>query len=423
MTAQPTPVAERPNPVHRFAGVALAALDRLVDAPAWAMTVDEQAEALVELTRLQARVAELRLRVVAAADRNEIGAKEGATSTAAWLARHTRETRVRTNGDLRGALALDTSRFDVTRGAFAAGLLTEDQVWVILRAIQDLPVDEVTEEQRVLAQRHLVTLAAEHDAKRLRILARRIFEVLAPDEADRREGEALEREERRAREAARFAMRDNGDGTTSGWFKLPTLQAEMLGKAVQAFAAPRRTNPAAWLDAEGRKLPYAVLLGRAFAELVEHLPTDALPQAGGVAATIVITTELEKLRTALGAASLDTGGRLSASEARRLACNSGLIPAVLGSKSVPLDLGRTSRLHSQPQRTALTVRDGGCTAVGCDRPAAWCEVHHEVPWSEGGGTSVDGARMLCPHHHHLAHDSRYDMSRMSNGNVRFHKRT
>lgn len=409
--------------MHRFAGVALAALDRLVDAPAWAMTVDEQAEALVELTRLQARVAELRLRVVAAADRNEIGAKEGATSTAAWLARHTRETRVRTNGDLRGALALDTSRFEVTREAFAAGSLTEDQVWVILRAIQDLPADEVTEEQRVLAQRHLVTLAAEHDAKQLRILARRIFEVLAPDEADRREGEALEREERRARETARFAMRDNGDGTSSGWFKLPTLQAEMLGKAVQAFAAPRRTNPGAWLDAEGRRLPYAVLLGRAFAELVEHLPTDALPQAGGAAATIVITTELEKLRSALGAASLDTGGRLSASEARRLACNSGLIPAVLGSKSVPLDLGRTSRLHSQPQRTALTVRDGGCTAVGCDRPAAWCEVHHEVPWSEGGGTSVDGARMLCPHHHHLAHDSRYDMRRMPNGNVRFHKRT
>lgn len=422
MELQPTPVADRTNPVHRFAGAALSALDRVAGAPAWAMTLEEQAETLVELTRVQARLTELRWRVLAAADRNEIGAKDGSTSTAAWLSRQTLETRVRTNADLRGALALDDSRFAVIQEAFAAGALNEEQVWVIVRAIEDLPGEEVSEEQRAAAQRHLVEVAREHDAKQLRILARRIFEVLAPDEADKREAEALEREERRARVKSRFAMRDNGDGTSSGWFKLPTLQAEILSKAVQAFAAPRRKDPSAWRDDDGRKVSYARLLGEAFAELVEHLPTDALPQAGGAAATVVITLELEKLRAGLGAASLDTGGRVSASEARRLACNSGIIPAVLGSRSVPLDLGRTVRLHTQHQRTAMAIRDKGCTADGCDRPPAWCEAHHEEPWSEGGETSVERGRLLCPHHHRLAHDSRYDFRRMSSGQVRFHKR-
>ncbi len=423
MDITPTPLEDRANPLHGFAGRALAALDRIADAPAWAMTPEEQAEALVELQQVTARVTELRWRVLVAADRNEIGAKDGSTSTSAWLARRTRENRSRTNGDVRGARALDEPEFAPTRAAFAEGRLTEDQVWVIVRAIEDLSADEVDDEQRAVAQKHLIGLAAEHDAKTLRVLARRLFEVLAPDEADRREGEALAREERRAREKCRFSMRDNGDGTTSGWFKLPSAQADMLGKVVQALAAPRRQDPGAWLDSQGKKLPYPVLLGQAFADLVEHLPLDAMPQAGGTAATVVITMELEKLLKSVGAATLDTGCRISAGQVRRMTCNSGLIPAVLGTASVPLDLGRTARLHSSAQRTAMAIRDKGCTAEGCDRPPAWCEAHHELAWSEGGGTSVKDGRLLCPHHHHLAHDSRYDMRRLPDGKIRFARRT
>ena len=294
---------------------------------------------------------------------------------------------------------------------------------VIVQAIEDLPADEVTDEQREHAQRHLIALAQEHDAKRLRILGRRVYEVLAPETADQREGETLEREERRARQRCAFSMRDDGDGTVSGWFRLPTLQAEMLGKAVQAFAAPRRTDPSAWLDEDGKRVPYRVLLGQAFAELVEHLPTHGLPQAGGVAASVVVTVPLDTLLNRAGAAALDTGGRISAGEVRRLACNSGIIPAVLGSGSMPLDLGRTTRLHTSGQRTAMALRDRGCTARGCDRPAAWCEAHHEHPWSEGGGTSVREGRLLCPRHHHMAHDSAYDMRRLPDGKLRFARRT
>jgi hypothetical protein len=138
---------------------------------------------------------------------------------------------------------------------------------------------------------------------------------------------------------------------------------------------------------------------------------------------VVITVALDKLREGLGAASLDTGGRISAAEARRMACTAGLMPAVLGTRSTPLDLGRTSRLHNEPQRIAMGIRDKGCTSVGCDRPPGWCEAHHEVEWSEGGETSVEKGRLLCPHHHHLAHDSRYDMQRLPNGKVRFNRRT
>ncbi len=418
-----TPVEGRTNRVHRFAGRALADLDTIEDEPGRAMTKQEKAEALLELTRLNARVTELKWRVLADADRNEIGADEAATGTATWLANHTRETRAKTHRDLRGALLLDEPRHEPTRRAFAGGRLTEDQVWVILRAVEDLPADEVTDEDRVRAEEHLIALAAEHDAKQLRILAHRIFEVIAPEEADRREAEALEREERRALQTTRFSMHDNGDGTHSGSFKLPTLHAEMLGKALQAFAAPRRTDPASWVDAEGRKVGYPTRLGHAFCDLIEHLPHKRLPQAGGNTALLNITIDLDKLRRGVGAGVLDTGGRVSPGELRRLSCNAGIVPAVLGSASEVLDLGRTVRVHTRPQRTAIALRDNGCRAEGCDRPPAWCEAHHRNPWSQGGKTTVEDGLLLCPFHHRRVHDSRYRDQVLPTGKIRFTRRT
>ena len=169
---------------------------------------------------------------------------------------------------------------------------------MIIRAVEDLPAGEVSEEQRVTAQEHLVMLAAEHDAKPCGSWRDGCSRCL-PRRGGPREAEALEREERRARERTRFAMRDNGDGTSSGWFKLPTCRRRWARRCRRS--RPRRQDLGAWFDAEGKKL-YPVLLGQAFSDLIEHLPTDALPQAGGTAATVVITMELERLRQGLGAA-------------------------------------------------------------------------------------------------------------------------
>ncbi len=55
-------------------------------------------------------------------------------------------------------------------------------------------------------------------------------------------------------------------------------------------------------------------------EYVETRPSDSVPPAGGVPATVVVTMELESLLGDLKAASLDTDGRISAGEARQLAC-------------------------------------------------------------------------------------------------------
>jgi hypothetical protein len=435
------------------------------------MTTDEMAETLTELTACAARLAELRLRVLTTAERSTLAADAGQANTAAWLANATRVTRGEAHRDVDLALALDRPVLEPTRAALAAGEIGVDQARVIVHAVEDLDavaalpeareaaeaaeaaaaaatdqadsadqpsvaadcpdepsLDEISDEDRTKAQAHLLDLASVLDARRLRTAGRRVFEVLAPEQADAREGVLLGGEERAARAGSVFGMRNNGEGSWSGWFRLPEVQALMLAKAVQAFAAPRRTSPDAWVDAQGKRVPYRTQLGQAFGELVEHLPTDRLPQHGGVNAQCVVTMEMDTLRDGLKAASLDGvdaagGAKLSPGQTRRLACTAGLVPAVLGGRSAVLDLGVTVRFFNAAQRTAMGIRDKGCTAVGCDRPAAWCEAHHDPPMSEGGRTDLAKGRLLCPRHHHMAHDAGYAMRPQPDGKVSFHRQT
>src|SRR5699024_5730389 len=107
------------------------------------------------------------------------------------------------------------------------------------------------------------------------------------------------------------------------------------------------------------------------------------------------------------------------SQARRLACEAGLLPEVLGGKSRPLDYGRERRFHSTGQRKVIQARDKTCRAEGCDIPANWGHVHHLTPWSRGGRTSIDDAVTLCARHHTRAHDPAYQTTRTTTGQIKY----
>ena len=190
----------------------------------------------------------------------------------------------------------------------------------------------------------------------------------------------------------------------------------MLNKQLLAIAAPKhRANIDGQASAPGR--PSAHRLGEAFQEYIETYPTDRLPHAGGVSATVVVTMGVETLMGGLKAAELDTGQRISPGLARRLACRAGIIPAVLGTRSQVLDLGRRTRFHTEPQRIALALEQRGCAAEGCDWPPGMCHAHHDQPFSVGGDTSVKNGRLLCPRHHARAHDPTYATTKLPGGKV------
>jgi hypothetical protein len=294
-----------------------------------------------------------------------------------------------------------------------------EQAEVITRAVDQLP-DHLDPALIAEAEAHLIEQAASFDAKALKILGRRLLEVVAPDLADAHEAQLLEKEEREAAGVSRLALWDDGHGKVHGRFTLDTLTGAMLKKALLALAAPK--HQAAHGPLGGRK-PTPERLGQAFAELIHRYPASKLPEAGGLTATVVVTMTLDTLLGGLKAAHLDTGQPLSPGAARRLACQAGIIPAVLGTDGTLLDLGRQTRLFTTKQRIALGLTQRGCTAEGCDYPPGLCHAHHDQPWTRGGKTDLANGRLLCPKHHRLAHDPTYTIAKLPGGKVAFTRRT
>ena len=116
---------------------------------------------------------------------------------------------------------------------------------------------------------------------------------------------------------------------------------------------------------------------------------------------LVVTAEWDPIHGVLQDAELIDGTPIEIEELRRLACDADIIPAIFGADAQPLYLGRTQRAPNQAQRMALFARDQHC--VDCGLAAQACEVHHILPWEQGGPTNIDNLVLLCPKCHRRAH--------------------
>ena len=394
-----------------------AALKAVADVDPIYLSVEEKAEALRRLEPELDRLTELKLRVMSSA--SDVAEQHGARSVGAWLAVETGQWPAEGRRSDRLAAALE--RHPAVRRALVDGRASLAQAQVVCASVERLPAElgvDVIEQ----AEAHLVGLCDEFGPRQLKVLGDRVLEVVAPDVADAEEERRLRDEEAAAHDATRLAMVERGDGTTRIAATIPTSTAAVFSAHLQAFTSPRRLRDG--IDsATGARLPHARQLGEAFRSWIERLPSSVLPGHGGSAVSVVATVELDKLLTGVGPATLTTGERVSAGEVRRLACQTGVLPAVLGSRSEVLDLGRRRRLFTPAQRKALAIRDRRCRGEGCDVPAAWAEAHHKQSWSTGGATDLADGVLLCSRHHHVIHDRRYGHTWLPNGDVRFHRRT
>jgi hypothetical protein len=306
------------------------------------------------------------------------------------------------------------------------GEISTTKADIIVRADSRLP-PTVTGDQRATIEAALLGKARTMSPATLRRAARRAIEAVRPDAAvvDAHEDGLVRDEEDAAWDRTRLTLHDNQDGTVTGHFTVPTFHGHLLRKILETMTAPRRARLGASRaqagPAQGPDADWSHLRGMAFCELLEHLPTDHLHPR--TAATIVVTVDEEVLRGRVAAARLDTGDKISGGQARRLACGAGIMPAVLGGRSEVLDLGRRKRLFSAQQRIAIGLTHETCAADGCERPFAWCELHHRQPWALLGTTDLADGIPLCSFHHRRIHDDGFLHRPLPDGTITFSRRT
>ena len=95
---------------------------------------------------------------------------------------------------------------------------------------------------------------------------------------------------------------------------------------------------------------------------------------------------------------------------RRMACEAEIIPVVLGSNGVVLDVGRATRLASRYQRKALEVMYPTCAIPQCCVPHSQCQPHHIRYWRDDGSTDMNNLIPLCSSHHRSVHEGGWKLS-------------
>ena len=398
------------HPVREVLDEIDALLATVADASLLSLSATEQADLLLTAYERAAQLDGLVVHLVGQCDATGMADQLGAPSMTSWL---------KSTALLHPATAkatVDTARgirqgMTTTGDALAAGAVSAAAAAVVVRAVADLPGGAACP-AAADAERVLVEAAATLDPVTLTRLGRRVLELVDPDAADAHLGAQLEREEARARRRQHLDLAADGHGGL--WLRghLGVEDASALRAVLDPLSAPRPC------DADGPDRRTAAhrnadALGEACRRLLDLGDTD---RTGGQASQVVVTVDLETLRTGCGSATLvPDGDPISPGLARRLACDAAILPAVLGTEGQVLDLGRRTRLFSGSLRRALELRDGGCAFPGCDRPPKWCDGHHIDSWLDGGPTCLANGVLLCGHHHRFIHTGAWTVRMAADG--------
>ena len=134
-------------------------------------------------------------------------------------------------------------------------------------------------------------------------------------------------------------------------------------------------------------------------------------------AEVSVVIDYHTLATGLHASSFvhtGTDVALPVETIRRMACDAKIIPVVLGTSGVVLDVGRSTRLATKHQRRAIEAMHATCAIPECHIPVSQCQPHHIDYWNNGGNTDLNNLIPLCAAHHRCAHEGGWKLSLVPN---------
>jgi hypothetical protein len=320
---------------------------------------------------------------------------------------------------VRLAVAIDQPLLAPVAAALSDGWLSTAKAQVISRAVDTLPGDP---DLRTRAVQVLLAEAKALDATELTKLTRRLLTVVDPDGDQRRDEQALDRLERAAHLHRHLSITTDQAG--GAWIKgrCTAEDAALIKATLIPLAAPHPsaepvcaphtcTTPGCGHDGRDPR-DHGTRMLDALADLCRRAQTmDLLPTTHGATPRLTLTMDYQDLAGRCGFAATETGDQLTASTVRRLCCDAEIIPAVLGTDSEVLDVGRARRLVTPAIWKALVARDTHCRFPRCTRPPVMTHAHHIVHWADGGPTSLDNLILLCGHHHRLIHAGPWQIRR------------
>ncbi len=308
------------------------------------------------------------------------------------------------------------------------------------KAMQQMPQAREALEGGEIGVGHADVLARQAD--RLSGREKRAFE----DEAEQlvsdavRDGLSIPEFERRCREVADRLMGDDGiselerqrrNSRARTWVDDDSGMTHVAGEwdpiRGEAIRTALKSEIAARIAAGAKNLTrrqQAQLAAEALHALIcgQRLSST---EAAGVMALIDYDTLARRTEAhpdgARRVAETQGGTPIPAETIRRIACDTGIIPIVLGGDSQALDVGRERRLATRAQRMALRAQYPTCAMeAGCTVPFDDCQIHHVDPFSHGGRTDL---RRMCPGcdtHHHLSHEGGWTLTRNKDGTWQLH---
>ncbi len=211
----------------------------------------------------------------------------------------------------------------------------------------------------------------------------------------------LDDEDRRARKGRSLTKGPGPAGLSTYKLTLDPEGAAILDAAIEALAEPV-TGP----NGEPDERSAARRRADALLEVISRGVSSPGEAPKTAKAQVLVTISLSALQdeTGCGGGVAANGEVLSPSTVRRMACDAGIIPVVLGDRGEVLELGRAVRWFTPAQKRAIWLRDRSCTYPGCTVPGQWCDAHHVEWWSRGGRTDVTNGALLCGRHHTHVHE-------------------
>jgi hypothetical protein len=200
-------------------------------------------------------------------------------------------------------------------------------------------------EQRALAEELLIERATEDDPNAVaRYGDRRVRDLVDPDGPPPTDHEP----QRPERELHRHTFRD---GRMEFKGRLDPETAAQFNALLAPFDKREKD------DTRGP----AERAGDAFTDVLQLAANcPDLPTHNGLKNDIAITMTMEDLEHRLDGVVLP-GTNLTAADARRIACDARVIPAVMSGESKPLDVGVPAYVVPAHIRRALVLRDHGCS--------------------------------------------------------------